>query len=158
MISTAVSSAKDLESKLVSVQDQNQDLASRGYVQWDAAGVEQIFEGEEEISRVSWRSSTSRSQCHVRQIATRLRPHAWAHKGEDRIPQPRGLAMKAFNVHGTMLPGDPGLPTQDIEFNSTPVVELADARATSEILTLRPPATRRGQRRALRVAAGTRRR
>ena len=38
-----------------------------------------------------------------------------------------------------MFPDTPGtdLPTQDIEFNSTPAIELSDARTTREILTLR---------------------
>jgi hypothetical protein len=56
---------------------------------------------------------------------------------DDRIPQPRGLAMKVFNVSGEMFEVGKGFPTQDIEFNSTPVIELADAKTTKEILELR---------------------
>ncbi|KAI9738430.1 MAG: hypothetical protein M1834_008933 [Cirrosporium novae-zelandiae] len=60
---------------------------------------------------------------------------------DDRIPQPRGFAMKIFNVHGPKLsppsPSSPTLPTQDLEFNSTPALELSDAKTTREILSLR---------------------
>jgi catalase len=57
---------------------------------------------------------------------------------QDRIPQPRGFAMKLFGVTGDMFDG-PGkdIPTQDIEFNSTPIIELADAKTTKEIINLR---------------------
>lgn len=46
--------------------------------------------------------------------------------------------MKVFNVKGEMLDG-PGkdIPTQDIEFNSTPALDLADAKTTKEIIALR---------------------
>ncbi len=30
-----------------------------------------------------------------------------------------------------------GIPTQDLEFNSTPAIDLADAKTTKEILGLR---------------------
>ncbi|KAH7061455.1 catalase-like domain-containing protein [Macrophomina phaseolina] len=56
---------------------------------------------------------------------------------DDRIPQPRGFAMKVFNVKGTMFDAGAGTPTQDIEFNSTPVIDLADAKTTREIIDLR---------------------
>lgn len=56
---------------------------------------------------------------------------------DDRIPQPRGFAMKVFNVDGDFLPGGAGIPTQDIEFNSTPALDLADAKTTREIIDLR---------------------
>ncbi|KAL9002157.1 MAG: hypothetical protein Q9188_004906 [Gyalolechia gomerana] len=56
---------------------------------------------------------------------------------DDRIPQPRGFAMKVFNVEGDFLPGGVGIPTQDIEFNSTPALDLADAKTTREIIDLR---------------------
>lgn len=56
---------------------------------------------------------------------------------DDRIPQPRGLGMKVFNVQGDFLPDGVGIPTQDIEFNSTPALELADAKTTKEIIGLR---------------------
>ena len=36
---------------------------------------------------------------------------------QDRIPQPRGFAMKVFDVHGEMLDAGKGIPTQDIEFS-----------------------------------------
>ncbi|KAF4944444.1 hypothetical protein FSARC_14677 [Fusarium sarcochroum] len=58
-------------------------------------------------------------------------------KLDDRIPQPRGLAMKLFNVKGEMFEGGREIPTQDIEFNSTPALDLADAKTTKEILGLR---------------------
>lgn len=56
---------------------------------------------------------------------------------DDRIPQPRGLAMKVFNVQGEMFDAGKDCPTQDIEFNSAPAIELADARTTREIFELR---------------------
>lgn len=56
---------------------------------------------------------------------------------QDRIPQPRGLAMKVFNVNGRMFDDGQAFPTQDIEFNSTPALDLADARTTRDILGLR---------------------
>lgn len=45
--------------------------------------------------------------------------------------------MKVFNVEGDMLEAGKDIPTQDIEFNSTPSLDLADARTTRDILTLR---------------------
>lgn len=30
---------------------------------------------------------------------------------DDRIPQPIGLGIKVFNVHGNFLPGGEGFPT-----------------------------------------------
>ncbi|KAL9084215.1 MAG: hypothetical protein Q9159_005338 [Coniocarpon cinnabarinum] len=56
---------------------------------------------------------------------------------DDRIPQPRGFAMKVFNVYGEMYEAGRNIPTQDIEFNSTPALDLADAKTTKEILELR---------------------
>jgi hypothetical protein len=56
---------------------------------------------------------------------------------DDRIPQHRGLGMKVFNVKGDMFEVGKGIPTQDIEFNSTPALEIADAKTTKEILGLR---------------------
>lgn len=56
---------------------------------------------------------------------------------DDRIPQPRGLGMKVFNVQGEMFDAGKDIPTQDIEFNSTPAIELADAKTTKEIFELR---------------------
>ncbi|KAJ9665069.1 hypothetical protein H2201_004729 [Coniosporium apollinis] len=58
---------------------------------------------------------------------------------DDRIPQPRGFAMKLFGVHGDKFPSPTGsdLPTQDIEFNSTPALDLTDAKTTREIIDLR---------------------
>ncbi|KAL3590812.1 hypothetical protein FPOAC2_13014 [Fusarium poae] len=58
-------------------------------------------------------------------------------KLDDRIPQPRGLAMKVFNVKGDMFEAGKDFPTQDIEFNSTPALDLADAKTTKEIIDLR---------------------
>ncbi|KAF9880345.1 hypothetical protein CkaCkLH20_02299 [Colletotrichum karsti] len=56
---------------------------------------------------------------------------------DDRIPQPRGFAMKLFNVKGEMFDAGRDSPTQDIEFNSAPAIELADAKTTKEIFQLR---------------------
>ena len=44
--------------------------------------------------------------------------------------------MKVFNVQGEMFEPDKDFPTQDIEFNSTPALYLADAKTTKEILGL----------------------
>ncbi|KAI9717466.1 MAG: hypothetical protein M1828_007165 [Chrysothrix sp. TS-e1954] len=56
---------------------------------------------------------------------------------DDRIAQPRGFAMKLFNVHGDMFDAGKNFATQDIEFNSTPALDLADAKTTKEIIDLR---------------------
>lgn len=56
---------------------------------------------------------------------------------DDRVPQPRGLGMKVFDVHGEMFDAGKDFPTQDIEFNSTPAIELADAKTAKEIFELR---------------------
>lgn len=45
--------------------------------------------------------------------------------------------MKVFNVHGEMFDAGKDCPTHDIEFNSTPALDLADARTTREIIDLR---------------------
>ena len=47
--------------------------------------------------------------------------------------------MKVFNVkdHGPRFPSGADLTTQDIEFNSTPALDLADAKTTHEIIALR---------------------
>lgn len=55
---------------------------------------------------------------------------------DDRIPQPRGLGVKVFNVPGEMFEGK-NFPTQDIEFNSTPALDIADAKTSKEIIDLR---------------------
>ncbi len=56
---------------------------------------------------------------------------------DDRIPQPRGCGIKIFNVHGEFLPAGEGFDTQDLEFNSTPALDLADAKTSREIIDLR---------------------
>jgi hypothetical protein len=53
------------------------------------------------------------------------------------MPQPRGCGIKIFNVHGDFLPGGEGFATQDIEFNSTMTLDLADAKTSREIIDLR---------------------
>lgn len=40
-------------------------------------------------------------------------------------------------MHGAFLPAGEGIPTQDIEFNSTPALGQADAKTTREIIDLR---------------------
>lgn len=45
--------------------------------------------------------------------------------------------MKLFNVPGEMLDAGKDIPTQDIEFNSTPALDLADAKTAKEIIDLR---------------------
>ncbi|KAI2618353.1 catalase-like domain-containing protein [Hypoxylon sp. NC1633] len=56
---------------------------------------------------------------------------------DDHVPQPRGFAMKIFNVKGEMFDAGKDCPTQDFEFNSAPAIELADAKTTREILCIR---------------------
>lgn len=56
---------------------------------------------------------------------------------QDRIPQPRGFAIKLFGVNGPRFPEGEGLTTHDIEFNSTAALDLADAKTTKEIVDLR---------------------
>jgi hypothetical protein len=56
---------------------------------------------------------------------------------DDRIPQPRGLGIKVFNVDGEMFDAGKDFPTHDIEFNSTPALDLADAKTTKEIIDIR---------------------
>lgn len=55
----------------------------------------------------------------------------------DNTPAPRGFAMKLFNVHGDFFDIGKDIPTQDIEFNSTPAIELATAKITREIFDIR---------------------
>lgn len=45
--------------------------------------------------------------------------------------------MKVFNVKGEMFDAGKDFPTYDIEFNSTPAIDLADAKTTREIIGLR---------------------
>lgn len=45
--------------------------------------------------------------------------------------------MKLFNVQGDFFPEGQDFPTQDIEFNSTPALDLATAKVTREIIGLR---------------------
>ena len=45
--------------------------------------------------------------------------------------------MKIFGVEGDMLDAGKDIPTQDVEFNSTPALDLADAKTTKEIVDLR---------------------
>lgn len=56
---------------------------------------------------------------------------------DDRVPQPRGLGMKIFNVTGEMFDIGKDYNTRDIEFNSTPVLHLADAKTAKETIDLR---------------------
>jgi hypothetical protein len=56
----------------------------------------------------------------------------------DNFPQPRGLAMKIFNVEGPKLQSDgQDSKTQDIEFNSAPAIELGQATVCRDIFSLR---------------------
>ena len=45
--------------------------------------------------------------------------------------------MKVFNVYGDMFDAGKDFPTQDIEFNSTPALDIADAKTSREIIDLR---------------------
>lgn len=169
-------------------------MSDRNYIRWDAEGVEEIPENEEQdikdvvgkINETQRRFYKENGHCfggthartqgivrgsmivsddlpmHLKQ--TELFSHASEYpiicryssepsdpkldvcqplsRGpwltfQDRIPQPRGLAMKVFNVQGEMFDAGKDFPTQDIEFNSTPALDLADAKTTKEILDLR---------------------
>ncbi|EEY23520.1 conserved hypothetical protein [Verticillium alfalfae VaMs.102] len=41
--------------------------------------------------------------------------------------------MKLFNAHGIMFKASKDFSTQDIEFNSTPALDLADAKITTRL-------------------------
>jgi hypothetical protein len=56
---------------------------------------------------------------------------------DDRIPQPRGLGIEVFNVSGEKFEPGKDLNTQDIEFNSAAAIDLAHAKTTKEIISLR---------------------
>lgn len=56
---------------------------------------------------------------------------------DDRMPQPRGFAIKLFNVQGDRFEEGKALTTHDFEFNSTPALDLADAKTTRDIVDLR---------------------
>lgn len=57
---------------------------------------------------------------------------------DDRVRQPRGLGIKVFNVEGEKLRQDGKDPkTQDFEFNSSPTLELGNARTCRDIIGLR---------------------
>lgn len=57
---------------------------------------------------------------------------------DDRVPQPRGVGLKIFNVEGDKLRPDGKDPkTMDFEFNSSPILELANAPICKEIIRLR---------------------
>jgi hypothetical protein len=45
--------------------------------------------------------------------------------------------MKIFDVHGEFFEAGKDVPTHDVEFNSAPAIELADAKTTREIIGLR---------------------
>lgn len=55
----------------------------------------------------------------------------------DNIPAPRGFSIKLFNVQGEFFDAGKDVPTQDIEFNSTPAIELSTAKVTREIFDIR---------------------
>ncbi|KAK0653500.1 hypothetical protein DIS24_g6042 [Lasiodiplodia hormozganensis] len=56
---------------------------------------------------------------------------------QDRIPQPHDFIIKLFNVHGKMFDSGAVYPTQDIEFNSIPILEFAGTKTNCEIVDLR---------------------
>lgn len=57
---------------------------------------------------------------------------------DDRVPQPRGVGLKVFNAKGLKLRKDTKDPeTQDFEFNSSPFLELGNARTCRDIIALR---------------------
>lgn len=59
---------------------------------------------------------------------------------DDRVPQPRGLGLKVFNVEGAKINGNGN--TQDFEFNSCNILELGSAQTAFEIIGLRESSLR----------------
>ncbi|CAF1453454.1 unnamed protein product [Adineta steineri] len=55
---------------------------------------------------------------------------------DDKIPAPRGLGMKVFNVLGSKLLEE-NINTQDFFFNNTPTLELTNATVCRDIQCLR---------------------
>ncbi|KAK6600703.1 hypothetical protein H4I95_07685 [Botrytis cinerea] len=135
-------------------------LKSRNYIKWDASEVEVIPPNEQEdiqaiadqINSIQKAQFNAHRHCfggtHARTqglvkgeliiypIVMRYSTEPGDPALDDRIPQPRGLGMKVFNVDGERFDGK-DLSTQDIEFNSTPALDLADAKTTKEIIGLR---------------------
>lgn len=56
---------------------------------------------------------------------------------DDRIPGPRGIGMKVFNVPGSKLRQEENSTTQDFFFNNVPVLELTNATVCRDIQLLR---------------------
>ncbi|KAL6718167.1 hypothetical protein ACLMJK_004255 [Lecanora helva] len=162
----------------ISNKSENQDeMAKRKYIHWQAEGVEKIPPNEAEdiqavadqinaiqkaqynMHRHCYTGTHARTQGIVKgrllvedDLPKHLKQSMFEKAGEyqvvcryssepgdpgldDRIPQPRGFAMKVFDVSGEMF--DSTKTSQDIEFNSTPALDLADAKTTKEIVGLR---------------------
>ncbi|MCJ1403070.1 hypothetical protein MMC11_006293 [Xylographa trunciseda] len=138
-------------------------LENRNYIPF-VSGVEHLPENEAEdiqavadminaIQRAQWNchrhafsGTHARTQGLVKgvlkvpdDLPKHLKQGMFANGGEypDRIPQPRSFAMKVFGVEGEMFDDGKECPTQVIEFNSTPALDLADAKTTREIIDLR---------------------
>lgn len=56
---------------------------------------------------------------------------------DDRIPAPRGIGMKVFDVLGSKMQPEDNQNTQDFFFNNTPVLELTNATVCRDIQRLR---------------------
>ncbi|KAF2085261.1 heme-dependent catalase [Saccharata proteae CBS 121410] len=60
---------------------------------------------------------------------------------DDRVPGPRGVGMKIFNVEGSssdfMEPEGASTHTHDMTFNNAPMLELRDVKTTKEIFAIR---------------------
>lgn len=57
---------------------------------------------------------------------------------DDRVRQPRGIGLKVFQVEGEKMRPDGRDPkTHDLEFNSSPILELGNARTCRDIIALR---------------------
>jgi hypothetical protein len=72
----------------------------------------------------------------VRMNFVHFDPHYHTDATQDRIPQPRGFAMKVFDVHGEFFDVGKDIPTQDIGFNFTPALDLVLSDKDSELLAL----------------------
>lgn len=123
-----------------------------------------IVKGELEVSRSNMRAVTKMLTSLCRPRPLQILPNLPAHLAQsmfanpskhpvalrfsseptdmvpDNVPQPRGLGLKIFNVEGRKLRPDGQDPkTQDIEFNSSPILELGNAVTCRDIVSEGPP-------------------
>ncbi|KAJ3958156.1 hypothetical protein N0V92_005257 [Colletotrichum tropicale] len=98
------------------------ELANRKYVKWDADGVEKIPPNEDEDIET------------VGKLINEQQRRTW---NKTRHGYGATHARTQGIVKGKFIVQSKECPTQDIEFNSAPAIELADAKTTKEIFQLR---------------------